>query len=121
MYKADIATTHEDVDRDKFSDEALKDMAEATQRGELPKPIHFEFDERFKMGDITELNVEEDRLVGKVKLDRPLEHLNEFYVVPRFIIEESEEIDGVRIIKKANLLSFALTRNPADEHLTPIK
>jgi hypothetical protein len=120
-YKALAATRNVDSQGQRFSDEALSQLA-LTCRGKL---VTLEFNQVLPpLGQILDAEVTERGLEVEVDLPGLPEDFNASvsYIVPGFFTTGTkEESRGVEVFDNVRANDFGLTASPADTSLEPIK
>ena len=117
--KAIIATSGIDSDYDRFSPEALEEIANSVKG----KSIKIEF--KHDVGHIEDAEVIDGSVHVSGRFDVDLEDLQNanVYLVPTFGLgtDDWDIIDDVRVIRHCTLVYCGLTDRPVDENLTPIE
>lgn len=114
-FEAVLATNKVDMSGERFTDEALREMAEQAPGCS----VTLLFDPSLKVGELTEGNVENGCVVVRGILDG--NRVKRMYAVPGFTTDTPEIVGGVKVISEIRDLRIGLTRFPADPHLTPLK
>lgn len=108
------ATTKTDCQNDKFTIEALNQMALMAKGAKI-------IDETSKgqkqVGEVLSGKVVNDKLHLNIEV---LDIANG-YIVPCFVVSDCEIKDNVRAIKELSYLHFGLVVDPVDQHLTAMR
>jgi hypothetical protein len=125
-YKAVIATTSIDLQDSRFTKEALVSAKESFNK---EVPVSIEFKAKSSLGDIKQVDIENDNLVATFELrymidashKKIMKLLENSYLVPGGILEEYHTEEDITVIDKFKITSCAITKSPADMSLTEIE
>lgn len=112
-YFGTVATNKPDQDGERFSDEALAQIAQWAPT----MPIAQNFD-GVKIGHITGASLQYGVVHVQAEGDLPVA----WYAVPQvaFDLADRTEENGIITYHRVKLMGFGLTQNPSDPHLQPL-
>lgn len=106
LYRYIVATTEVDLDRERFTEDCLKAMADTP----MPMPVHRDFDDTQPVGQVTSLACKNGKLLASSTAEG-------FAVVPMFSYDPDNDIttdDDVAVYHRVKVLGFGLTDKPSD-------
>jgi hypothetical protein len=119
VYEGTIATLVVDQENERFSAETLEQIAE--QAAGLPVLWNFEATS-LPVGIVDAVSSHHSQVYAVVRCGQPLPIVpHHLYVVPGFVSQECEIVDGVRVFRSITLASFGITNNPVDVTLEPLR
>ena len=118
---AQIASNVIDSDNDKFSDEAIKEMAET----KTPLPITMNFDPINVIGKVNALSLKDNKLMIEGELfnisNLTAETLKKLFAVPGGKINKFHKEGKIKVYESISLTSIGITPTPSDTSITSIQ